>query len=96
MNTKTLSNRGLSVIDQYLRFKVANAVCSVPYFNNKSVKARAALRANIGKGSPKEILEEVQALLVKNHVEAASLTAESLKKLLSDKNVSYINIVNNL
>lgn len=84
MNTKTLSNRALSVIDQYLHFKFGSAVCSVPYFNNKTVKARAALRPQIGKGSPEEIHEEVQSILVKEHMQGASLADESLKKLLAD------------
>ena len=84
MNTKTLSPRASSVIDQYLHFKVGNAVCSVPYFNNKTVKARAALRAVIGKGSPKDIHDEVQAIIVKQHISADLLTDISLKKLLVD------------
>jgi len=87
MNTKTLSNRALSVIDQYLHFKFGSAVCSVPYFNNKTVKARAALRPLIGKGSPEEIHEEVQAVLVKERMQGASLADESLKKLLVDANL---------
>ena len=87
MNTKTLSNRALSVIDQYLNFKVGTAVCSVPYFNNKTVKARAALAVNVGKGSPKEIFEEVQALLIKSHVTTESLSSDSLKKVLTDNNI---------
>lgn len=87
MNTKTLSNRALSVIDQYLNFKVGTAVCSVPYFNNRTVKARAALAVNVGKGSPKEIFEEVQSLLVKAHTIIDAVTPESLKKILTDNNI---------
>lgn len=87
MNTKTLSNRALNVIDQYLHFKVGAAACSVPYFNNKTVKARAALAVNGGKGSPKEIFEETEILLVKAHVTANSLTPESLHRLLADNDI---------
>ncbi len=87
MNTKTLSNRALSVIDQYLNFKVGTAVCSVPYFNNKTSKLRAALAVHAGKGSPKEIFEETEALLIKAHTTAESLTTDSLKKLLTDNNI---------
>lgn len=63
------------------------ATCSVPYFNNKTVRARGALRAYVGKGSPKDIYEEVTACLTKEHVETAVLTGESLKKYLTDKNI---------
>lgn len=87
MNTKVLSARALSVIDQYLHFRFGSAVCSVPYFNNKTVKARAALRAAIGKGSPEEINEEVETITVKDHILKDSLADESLKKLLTDANL---------
>jgi hypothetical protein len=87
VNTKTLSNRALSVIDQYLHFKAGQAVCSVPYFNNKTVGARGALSVYVGKGSPKEIFDEVQSLAVKNHIDMGALTDESSKKLLVDNNI---------
>ena len=87
MNTKTLSTRALNTIDQYLHFKVGNASCSIPYFNNKTLKARGALSAYIGKGSPKEIVNEVQAISVKAHVDTNAFTDESLKKLLVDSNI---------
>ncbi len=84
MNTKVLSSRALSVIDQYLHFRLGSAICSIPYFNNKTVKARASLRPLIGKGSPEEIYEEVETILLKNHIKSDSLADESLKKLLAD------------
>ena len=87
MNTKTLSTRALSVIDQYKDFSVGKAVCSVPYFNNKTTRTRGALRAFTGKGSPKDIYEEVTAGLAKEHVATEMLTGESLKKYLTDKNI---------
>ncbi len=87
MNTKTLSTRALSVIDQYLHFRVGNAECSVPYFNNKTVRARAALRSTIGKGSPQEIFEELKSLLVKGHVDELLVTNDLLKKTLTDNNI---------
>ena len=87
MNTKTLTPRALSVIGQYLHFKYGSAVCSVPYFNNKTARNRAALRVEIGKGSPQEILDEIQAIGLKSHLEPDSLADESLKKLLVLNNI---------
>ena len=87
MTTHTLTKSAQDTIDQYLHFKVGTAICSIPYFNNKTVRARAALRSLIGKGSPKEILEEVQGIMVKNHVEINTLTSESLKKILTDSDI---------
>ncbi|MDE1975237.1 MAG: hypothetical protein KGI49_01865 [Patescibacteria group bacterium] len=87
MNTKLLSPRALSVIDQYLHFKVGRAVCSVPYFNNKTARVRNALAVNVGKGSPKEIFDEVQTILTKNHVDQMTIADDSLKKMLVDHNI---------
>jgi len=87
VTTKTLTKEALSVIDHYQHFKFGNAVCSVPYFNNKIARQRAGLRVNIGKGSPEEILDEVQTIKLKNHVDADLITSETLKKLLVDNNI---------
>ena len=87
MNTKTLSDRSLSVIDQYLHFTVGAASCSVPYFNNKRTKSRAALRVYVGKGSPQEIFEELQSVLVKAHIDVTTIDTDTLKKLLTDENI---------
>ena len=87
MNPKTLSNRALSVIDQYLHFQLGAGVCSVPYFNNKTIRQRAALRVLGGKGSPKDIHDEVYTLLIKNHVSLDTLSDEALKKTLTDANI---------
>jgi len=87
MNTKTLTPRALDVIDQYLHFKVGSAVCAVPYFNNKTVRARASLRAENGKGSPQDIFDEVQGMLVNQHIMPDAIADDRLKKLLADNNI---------
>lgn len=84
MNAKRLSNRALDVIDQYMHFKAGGAICSVPYFNNKTARARAALRTFIGKGSPKDIFDETQSVMIRKHIPAGTLAGESLKRLLVD------------
>lgn len=93
MNTKTLSNRALSVIDQYLHFSADGRIensCSIPYFNNKTVRARGALRAQAGKGSPKDIYDEVRGILVKSHIAIGGdggVGGAALKKILVDNNI---------
>lgn len=87
MTTKALSEQALSVIDKYLHFKIGSAECSVPYFNNKTIRARAALRSTIGKGSPDEILEEIKSIMIKDHVDQNTINAELLKKTLTDNNI---------
>lgn len=87
MNTKTLSPEALSVIDSYIHFKIGSAVCAVPYFNNKTIRLRGAFRSRTGKGSPKDILEEAEVILVKNHMSAETLADESLGKVLADNGI---------
>lgn len=87
MNTKTLSDRALAVIDQYMHFQFGGTVCSIPYFNNKVSRQRAGMRVRIGKGSPHEILEELKTITIKRHVAISSLSDEMLKKLLVDENI---------
>lgn len=87
MNTKLISQQALDIISQYKNFQIGNAVCSVPYFNNKTTKQRAALGVFIGKGSPKDIYDEVRGLLIKEKIAETSLTSETLKRLLVDKNL---------
>ncbi len=87
MNTKTLSPRSLSVIDQYSHLKAGSAVASVPYFNNKTVRSRAAFRVYGGKGSPQDLSDEVNSIAVKQHLDLQSLADESLKKILVENNL---------
>jgi len=87
MNTKTLSTRALAVIDQYENFTVGSATTRVPYFNNKTVKARAALRVYVGKGSPKDILDEIEDIGLKNKIDFDSISGEELYSLLKKANI---------
>src|ERR1035437_5878444 len=85
MNTKLLSKPSLDTIDQYLHFKVGTAECAVPYFNNKRRAQRGSLRVLVGKGSPKELHEEVEIMALKEKIPPTAFTNESLKKLMIDE-----------
>jgi len=87
MNTKTLSARSMDVIDQYKNFKFGNATCSIPYYNNKNIRKRGSLRTVIGKGSPREIFEELEDISIKNHISKDLFTNDSLKKVLVDNDI---------
>ncbi len=87
MNTKLLSDSSLKVVDQYLHFTVASAVCTVPYYNNRHIKGRAKLAVHIGKGSSKEILEEVENITALEKIDATKLDGVTLKRLLVDNNI---------
>ncbi len=87
MNTKTLSDKALVVVNQYTNFSIGNARCSIPYFNNKHSGARASLRANIGKGSPKDIFDEVESISILEKVNAGTLDSITFKNFLVDHNI---------
>ncbi len=87
MNTKLISQKALDVIAQYENFSFGNASCGIPYFNNKTSLIRAGLRANIGKGSPKDIYDELQAFIIKYHIDPASLDSDNIKKILVENNI---------
>ncbi len=87
MNTKIISDSAISIINQYKNFQVGNAVCSVPYYNNKVKGVRGGLRVEVGKGSPKEIYEEVKMILIKEKVAETEINSEQLKKTLVDNNI---------
>lgn len=87
MQVKTLSQKALKVINDYSNFTIGNASCSVPYFNNKKIKNRAGLRAQIGKGRPQEIREELEIILKKNKIDLEQISNENLKKILVDNNI---------
>jgi len=87
MNTKLLSQPALDMIDQYLHFKVGTAECAVPYFNNKNKRQRAGLRAAIGKGSPKEIFDEVEIVGMKEKIRPDMWTDVLLKKFMCDSDI---------
>ena len=87
MEVKTLSQKALKVINDYSNFTIGNASCSVPYFNNKKIKNRAGLRAQIGKGRAQEIREELEIILKKNKIDLEQISNENLKKILVDNNI---------
>lgn len=87
MNTKLISEKALAVIDQYLHFTVGKATCSIPYYNNRNLGARAKLGAQIGKGSPKDIFDEIESVLIKEKIDSKNLSGEQLKKIMVDNGI---------
>lgn len=87
MEIKTLSKPALDIIDQYLHFRAGSATCSIPYYNNKTNKTRASIRAYIGKGSPKDIQEEFETIIIKAKINPRTLTNEVVKKILVDNSI---------
>lgn len=87
METRQVSSKSLELINSYRDFSVGKVHLNVPYFNNKTVGQRAALRVEAGKGSVEEILNEVKEIAIKHRVNPSDLTQENLKKLMVDANI---------
>lgn len=84
MITKRINDTSANVIDQYKNFRYGNSVFSIPYFNNRRTGVRGALPVEVGKGSPKEIFEEIDIILKKNRLDPQAV---DIKKLLIESNI---------
>lgn len=83
---KTLSKEAQSVIDAYTRLPVG-AGCSTPYYNNRRGKVRGGLNAAIGKGTPREICDEVRILSLRRDNAIKRASPEELKKFLVEEGI---------
>ncbi len=85
------------IIEQYLRLpfphpspdlselrRAGGRNISCPYFNNRRARVRGALRVTIGKGTPKDIVEEAMIFALKEKVDLKHLTDTELKQFLVD------------
>lgn len=89
MNKRLLSFEALEVMARYeiLPFAEKERMINCPYFNNRRSKVRAGLRVLIGKGTPKEIVEEAQLFALREKIDLKNLSEEDLKKFLVDHNL---------
>ncbi|PJE73865.1 MAG: hypothetical protein COV01_03425 [Candidatus Taylorbacteria bacterium CG10_big_fil_rev_8_21_14_0_10_41_48] len=81
-----LSPEAQKTIESYINLPIG-AGCVTPYFNNRRKKIRGGLRALIGKGSPKEIVEEAEIVALREKADLKNLDSVTLKKFLVDKNL---------
>lgn len=83
MTTQTLSPLAQQVAEQYLHFPLREGVTfPIPYFNNKRVQVRAGLRVMIGKGSVREIKEELEIICLKHKKQISTITSDEARALL--------------
>jgi len=88
MNTQvTLSLPAQKVIDQFSHLAIAGKTIRCPYFNNKRSQVRAALRVLVGKGNPKDIVDELQIISLREKVDLTSLTESGLSSFAELHNI---------
>lgn len=87
MKTKSLTPQAQQVIKEFLHLPFKEQDINCPYFNNRRVGLRGALRVLVGKGSAKEIVEETVLVGLRDKVNTRKLSNEKLKKFMVDHNL---------
>ena len=86
METNTLKPKTLEMVEKYLGLNLPERI-ACPYFNNKTGAKMAGLGVQIGKGTPKEIVEEVKIKALSSGLDLQNLKEEELKKFLAENNI---------
>lgn len=75
------------LINSFLNLDFENKQIPCPYFNNKKIGSKAALRVLIGKGTPQEIIDETKIFALKQKINLVELDTLTLKKFLIENNL---------
>lgn len=83
MPESALTPQAHAVIKRYLHLPFATGQdVACPYFNNRTVRVRGALRALIGKGSPEDIAEEAMIFSLKEKTPLRTMDGRTLRQFL--------------
>ncbi|MFA6426909.1 MAG: hypothetical protein WCW16_00475 [Candidatus Magasanikbacteria bacterium] len=87
METKKLSQSTLELIYDFTHLTFGNNTVTTPYFNNRHMQVRGALRVNVGKGNPQEIKEELKILSLREKIDLREFTPEQITKFMVDNHI---------
>lgn len=87
MQSKSLSQPALKMIQDYLHLSFAHKNVRTPYFNNRRSQVRGALRVLIGKGTPQDIVDEARIFSMKEKIDLEKLSDEELTQYLINHNL---------
>jgi len=87
MTMDQLSPETLQLIGYFTHLKIGTNNVPVPYFNNRRVQVRGALRVNIGKGNPRDIKEELKILSLREKIDLREFSSEQISKFLVDHHI---------
>jgi hypothetical protein len=102
MNTRSASEKSLSVIDQYLHFHFDEATTNIPYYNNSHTAVKGGLRGTIGKGSPRDIFDETDIAMSREKISNTATVTGAVKDgsfvpdILSDETLKHFLVDNNI
>jgi hypothetical protein len=84
---KTLSKQATEILDAYKTLHIGNIEIPCLYYNNKRQNIRAGLRVSIGKGNPKDILDEVNILALKHKVDLSTMNETAIRTFLQKEHI---------
>lgn len=85
--TQSLATVVQKTIESFTKLTIGNVTIPCLYFNNKRQQVRAGLRVSIGKGSPKEIREEVKILAQKEGLNLKTMDEDMVRMFLKKHNI---------
>lgn len=86
MNT-TLTAAAIAVIADFSSLRIGNTPIPCLYYNNNRAKLRAGLRVCIGKGSAREIEEEMRLIAQRDKVNLQTMDDAMLRMLMQKHNI---------
>ncbi|PLX29044.1 hypothetical protein C0581_00210 [Candidatus Parcubacteria bacterium] len=79
-----LSAPTLDAIEQFLHLNFNGKKVPTPYFNNRRAGSRGALRVSVGKGTVKDIKEELKIMSLREKVDLRELNEEIITRFIVD------------
>lgn len=83
---RQLLKRALTVMDRYQCLAIGPGI-TCPYYNNRRIQRRIGLRALIGKGTPEEIKEEAELIILRERLDVSKFNSKGIRKFLVDWNL---------
>ncbi len=80
--TISLSIPAQQTINSYFKMEVGNKTIACPYFINR-IQTKAGLRVFLGKGTAKEIIEEVELIAQRENIDIKKISKKELYELLT-------------
>ncbi len=82
-----LPQQAQDVIHQYAAIAAGAHAIACPYFINKRRKRKMQVPALVGKGSPREIEEEIRILAKRRRRDLSSMSAEEVKRFVREEGI---------
>lgn len=82
-----LNKKAQDIVTAYSALAIGDKKVSCPYFNNKKTAKRGGLRVLIGKGSPKDIIDEIVLIALRKKINLNDLDKNQIREFLVKNNI---------